>query len=259
MPRDPRTYITVHDGMPEHPKIEGLSDSAFRLLITAWCWCSRQRTDGFIPTASWEKKTWPARARAELLAAGLVAAVPGGYAMHDYTEHQRTAQEIDELSAKRAAAGRKGGETKAMRQLAKDLASASHVAKQTPSKVVADTETDREELLRSSPSMPRKRGQRLPEGWNPDRELVDRMRLECPGVDLQAEHRKFVDYWAAKTGAGATKADWPATWRNWIRTAAERAVQRPASRAAADQQHTDDMFARAYRRAQNDQQGALEL
>lgn len=27
----------------------------------------------------------------------------------------------------------------------------------------------------------------------------------------------FRDYWISKTGANATKADWEATWRNWIR------------------------------------------
>jgi hypothetical protein len=35
MSRDDRTYITVHDGMPDHPKVEGLSDAAFRYLFTA--------------------------------------------------------------------------------------------------------------------------------------------------------------------------------------------------------------------------------
>ncbi|MCE9567660.1 MAG: hypothetical protein K8U57_37135 [Planctomycetes bacterium] len=28
---------------------------------------------------------------------------------------------------------------------------------------------------------------------------------------------KFKDYWISKSGANATKADWQATWRNWIR------------------------------------------
>jgi hypothetical protein len=32
----------------------------------------------------------------------------------------------------------------------------------------------------------------------------------------------FCDYWLSKTGAGATKRDWPATWRNWCRKAAEQ-------------------------------------
>lgn len=64
-----------------------------------------------------------------------------------------------------------------------------------------------------------KRGQRLPEGWNPDREVIDQMRREFPGVDLQAEHAKFTDYWQAKAGRDAVKLDWNATWRNWIRSA----------------------------------------
>lgn len=37
-----------------------------------------------------------------------------------------------------------------------------------------------------------------------------------------SEWEKFCDYWTAKTGANATKADWPATWRNWCRSTAER-------------------------------------
>jgi nicotinamide mononucleotide adenylyltransferase len=28
---------------------------------------------------------------------------------------------------------------------------------------------------------------------------------------------QFRDYWIAKAGAGATKLDWEATWRNWVR------------------------------------------
>ncbi len=50
----------------------------------------------------------------------------------------------------------------------------------------------------------------------PDRAIIDAMRDECPGVDLQAEHRKFCDYWRSK---GERRVDWNATWRNWIRRA----------------------------------------
>lgn len=140
MPRDERTFITVHDGMPEHPKIEGLSDAAFRLMIEAWCWCSRNRTDGRIVDSSWRKRG-TAKARAELLAARLVEPATDGVYVHDYTQHQRTAAEIDALSAKRREAGSKGGKSRASA-----LASATGVAKQTASKSVAETETETEEL-----------------------------------------------------------------------------------------------------------------
>jgi len=67
----------------------------------------------------------------------------------------------------------------------------------------------------------------------PDRDVIDAMRTECPYVDLEAEHRKFCDYWAAKAGSGATKVDWNATWRNWIRRAGEDAPVRASGRPAA--------------------------
>jgi hypothetical protein len=72
-----------------------------------------------------------------------------------------------------------------------------------------------------TPERARKRAERLPEGWMPDQGVIEQMRAECPGVNLEAEHRKFADHWAAASGRTATKADWNAAWRNWIRRAAE--------------------------------------
>jgi hypothetical protein len=43
----------------------------------------------------------------------------------------------------------------------------------------------------------------------------------CPGVDGPGEHAKFCDYWRAQAGAKGRKSDWPATWRNWMRRAAD--------------------------------------
>lgn len=57
------------------------------------------------------------------------------------------------------------------------------------------------------------RGTRLPDGWEPDRAVIEQMRAH---VGLRAEHRKFGDYWAAQPGAKGRKVDWNATWRNWI-------------------------------------------
>lgn len=38
-----------------------------------------------------------------------------------------------------------------------------------------------------------------------------------PDLDVQDVWERFHDYWVAKTGADANKADWQATWRNWVR------------------------------------------
>ncbi|WP_225725474.1 MULTISPECIES: hypothetical protein [unclassified Nocardia] len=75
------------------------------------------------------------------------------------------------------------------------------------------------ENLEPGAAMPsRRRATVLPDGWRPDATLVETMRAECPGVDLQIEHRKFADYYRA---TGRAMVDWPATWRNWIRRSGE--------------------------------------
>ncbi|WP_455466820.1 hypothetical protein [Bartonella sp. B39] len=59
------------------------------------------------------------------------------------------------------------------------------------------------------------RGCRLPDDFEPDYAFAIQEGLspECVKVEME----KFRDYWRAKTGKDATKRDWPATWRNWVR------------------------------------------
>lgn len=71
---------------------------------------------------------------------------------------------------------------------------------------------------------------RLPEGWQPDRELAHFAMDEIgdPGI-CRRETDKFVDFWRAQPGTKGCKLDWPGTYRNWIRRAAERLPRRPGS------------------------------
>lgn len=71
-------------------------------------------------------------------------------------------------------------------------------------------------------SRARARGTRLPVDFTVTPEMVAWARERCPGVDGRRETEKFENYWRSKTGAQATKLDWPATWRNWMLAAAER-------------------------------------
>lgn len=74
------------------------------------------------------------------------------------------------------------------------------------------------------------RGSRLPTNW----ELPDDWRSWAesgrPDLDVTAEAEKFADYWHGAAGAKGRKADWAATWRNWIRNAhAPRGAPPPAA------------------------------
>lgn len=62
-----------------------------------------------------------------------------------------------------------------------------------------------------------KRGTRIDSDWMPTPELIEQMRSECPTVNLEAEHKIFIDYWIAQPGQKGVKTDWAATWRNWMR------------------------------------------
>lgn len=161
MPKDIRRYITVHNGMPDHPKIAGLSDAGFRLLVTLWCWCDANETDGKVRRGVWDKKG-RTKARSELLGEGLVVELPGGdMEVHDYLEHQRSADEIAALRLKRQQAGSKGGKTTAS---AKANAQASAVAngQQDASKIQAAYS---EELARHTSSKDGAR-ERFDEFWS---------------------------------------------------------------------------------------------
>lgn len=88
-------------------------------------------------------------------------------------------------------------------------------------------------------------GTRLPDGWFPSR--TDANESTEAGHDqawLQRELDRFRDHWAAQPGQRGRKADWDATWRNWVRKADEMA---PRTR----QSETDAWYARAKARASN--------
>ena len=106
-------WIRIDVLIMEHPKVDGLSDKAFRELIALWCYCARQRSDGIVAGPRW-KRVAP-KIRRELADAVLAEPVidgddSAGVTMHGYLEHQRSREEIDELAVKRAEAGRKGAE-----------------------------------------------------------------------------------------------------------------------------------------------------
>ena len=85
-------------------------------------------------------------------------------------------------------------------------------------------ETPPTTLKEKTPKGVQKKGSRLPADFEPDFGFA--LSQGLTRSQAQAEIAKFRDYWAAKSGQGATKQDWQATWRNWVRTAAERLLPR---------------------------------
>ena len=61
-----------------------------------------------------------------------------------------------------------------------------------------------------------KKGCRLPDDFQPDFSFATTEGFS--EAEAQTLFESFRDYWTAKTGKDATKRDWQATWRNWVRS-----------------------------------------
>lgn len=112
--KDGRSYITVHDAIDDHPKIEVLSDAAFRHLIRLWGHSNRMRTDGLF-TAERVKAKGP-KVFKELTTELVPGRGPlfelqpdGRYYAHDYLNHQWSREEIEERSRVKKENGARGG------------------------------------------------------------------------------------------------------------------------------------------------------
>lgn len=84
---------------------------------------------------------------------------------------------------------------------------------------------------RSDDSLDSARGTRLASDWVIPDEWLTWAQEHRPGLNIANAAAAFADYWRSVPGAKGKKADWFATWRNWVRR--ERVDERrPASSTA---------------------------
>ena len=102
-----------------------------------------------------------------------------------------------------------------------DLGSVKQQPRQLPAALVTDSLNPLTDSLNPSRAentrKPKKTGKRLPKNWQPSKELLTWAMTERTDLDIKRVIDSFTDYWIAKTGSAATKLDWDATFRNWVR------------------------------------------
>lgn len=108
------TWANVDDRFPDHPKVIGLSDGAFRLHVSGIVYCARYLTDGFIPKPQVGKLVPNYRSSylAELTKARLWTSDGGGYVIHDYLQWNRSRAEVEEEKLAKSKAGKAGAEAR---------------------------------------------------------------------------------------------------------------------------------------------------
>lgn len=227
-------WFKVDDNLAFHRKVVAAGNSAMGLWVRAGSWCAQQLTDGFVPEHMIPMMGTPSQA-ARLVRSGLWVEAPGGFAFHEWSGpgRQPSAKKVKENrqnSAERQAAWKQRnlGEP----QVSPPSNGVSHSVSNGVSNTVSDTAPTRPDLkekntppLRgapppASPPVPSTaRGTRIPDDFAVTAAMGQWARRETPNVNLQRETDNFRDYWTAKSGKDATKRDWPATWRRWMRKA----------------------------------------
>lgn len=234
---DSRTYIRLHDGMPDHPKVVGLSDSGFRLYVEALCWCSRHLTDGVIPEAALRKLGSP-KARREVADAGLIEMNGSGWHLHDYLQHQRSAAQVAAAKEQRRQAGKAGGKARGKRVASESLSEPSS-ENEAKSKQSTETEGSLREPSVPSGTTPQKtssssggRATQAPKAFAVTDDQRKWAAQKCPGVDVDRETEKFLSWAKSK---GKTFKDWNQAWRNWLLKSSDYAAERrPQQQPASD-------------------------
>lgn len=231
------------------PAIASLDDAAEVMFTRALAYAGDQETHGFIPAgmlpALCRRRRYETCAEA-LVACGLLQPARGGFQITRWEEWQ---SELEALVARRSADRDRKRRERQRASTAEDsqVKDTSRDTSRDVSGPIERRERDNNPPHPSGASPPRKRGTRLPGGFRITQTLADWAQQNVPDVSTEAETERFRDYWRAKAGRDACKLDWDATWRNWMRRAAEQ--QAPRGRHSR-QTETDQLFDRAMERAQ---------
>lgn len=105
---DTRPTVRIFTGMPETDSVVELSDSAFRLMIEAICYCGRQETDGRIPKGQMTRMATKTTATRELAKAGHIEDTGDHWVLADYLRWNRAKTEINSFRASKGQSGARG-------------------------------------------------------------------------------------------------------------------------------------------------------
>jgi uncharacterized protein YdaU (DUF1376 family) len=148
--------------------------------------------------------------------------------MTDGHYNRRMQKEIERchaISAVRSDIGRKGGLAKAKQLPSKRQAKAKQMPL-SPSPSPSPTQDQTNEIPITPDVVVGTRGTRLPKDWAIPDDWAVWAKTERPDLDPAKTAEAFADYWHAKAGKDASKADWKATWRNWVRNQKKTPVER---------------------------------
>jgi len=255
-------FFLVDDKIHSHRKVRSIPRAqrmaAMGLWSVAGAWCRDTLSDGVIPEFMIDELGGTLRQAEALVRAGLWQSHPGGFSVVHWSDWQDTRATVER---KREAWRNRQGKSRSHRREADSPAeteNVTQVSRVTGAGVTRDsrvshggvTESSSHSPITTPPSPPkggdaRERATRIPEPFEVSQAMRIWANTEVPGLDIDRSTAKFVDFWRAKSGKDATKLDWPATWRNWLRRDFEQRPPSGVSRASPERPSTTDQRVQA--------------
>ncbi len=155
------------------------------------------------------------------------------YRLHDWHEHQHASD--GDPTAKERKQRQREREKAQKSAVTRDVTVTSQASHADVTRTDTDTDTDKERSIVAAQTRPAPKATRwkltdeVPTDWIAEASEI-RAKAKLTPVDPALEAARFVDFWAGKSGKDATKADWHATWRNWIRNSRGGAAPNGAAR-----------------------------
>lgn len=219
-------WFKVDDGFHGHPKVVELSTSAVGVWTLCGSWSAKYLTDGAVNLRTIVRLGGSESDAAELVESGLWKVSDNGYQFNDWEKYQplkatveaerEAAQErMRAIRAKRKGTGSGEGSPPRSDEVPPNIdMSSGEVLSPRPSPSPSQPLPPKEKVAA-------KRGSRLPANWEPTTADLAWAAREASHVNAQRETERFRDYWAAESGQKASKLDWSAAWKNWIRRASD--------------------------------------
>jgi hypothetical protein len=208
-------WLRLYDDILDDPKIQMLSDRAFRMFVN--CLALAKRNNGKLPgdmnSLAFSLRL-PAGKCADtfqvLLSAGCIDRNDDGtYSPHNWNGRQYESDSAAERMRRYRERNKSKSGDEALRN-----------AQRNSDGIESDTEADTEQKVVERAVRAAPKGTRWPpeqavsNEWIADAD-IQRHEHNLPSIDFRLEATKFAHYWSAKSGAGATKLDWHKTWINW--------------------------------------------
>jgi hypothetical protein len=89
------TWVKIDDTFPDHPRVVGLTDAAFRTHVAGLCYSARYLTDGSIPTSAL-RSIGTRKAATELEEAGIWARSDHGWLIRDYLDYNPSRADVED-------------------------------------------------------------------------------------------------------------------------------------------------------------------